>query len=162
MSQRPNVTPPHLIRHGAARLREWQEAGLTKDASLAAACRVDTSTISHWRSGVRTAPLGVLDALLQLHQDDPEAVAEILRVFAREYGGGRVRVVVDGDDQLEGDYIHDVADAATAAGELARTVAHAHRDGFVDEREHRQIAQAARQVAQVGTRVERRALVGAR
>ena len=67
-----------------------QSTGACTDLSLAAAlteigARCDRSTLSRWRAGDRTAPLGLLRPML-VHLGDPQAVASVLRVLADGLG----------------------------------------------------------------------------
>ena len=82
-------TSPLLVRRGTDLLRRIQALGLFTDASLCAhlaelGCEVDRTTLVRYRKGERTAPIGLLEAMLD--HAGPEGAREILSLLCRERG----------------------------------------------------------------------------
>lgn len=141
-----------LARHQRDLLQAVADLGVCKDAALA--CRLseldekcDRTTVVKWRSGERSAPLGLLPVLLGF-VDDPAAVLEVL---ARPLG---LRVVPEGDLVTDERGLSDRAlEIASLSGHVVAAVRDALRDGLVtaDERVaiHEAAAQLRRQAAEL-------------
>lgn len=79
-----------LLLYQHQRLTEIQQLGLFTDLSLAAKLRElddprTRSALSHYRAGERSAPFGLLDAML-LHCGSLEERAAVLSVWAEDWG----------------------------------------------------------------------------
>lgn len=125
-----------LSRQQRQLLEGIRALGLCTDESVS--CRlaelgetVDRTTLVRWRSGERTAPLGLLPILLG-HVDDPAAILDLL---ARPLG---LRVVEDVDVATDERGLVDRAlEVAERSGAVVSTLRTAIADGQVDDLERR-------------------------
>jgi hypothetical protein len=118
------------------------DLGLCKDGAFAARLAelgepVDRSSIVRWRSGARTAPLGILPILLNF-VDDPAAVLDLL---AAPVG---LRCVPDAEMETDDRGLLDRAlELATLTGAATNAIREALADGETSDAEREQVRVAA-------------------
>lgn len=109
-----------LLRLQADLLRHVRRRGLTTDDALAAELTAlghpcDRTTLVRYRKGERTAPLGLLQVILD-HVDEPR---EVLEHLAAPHG---LRVESAEEATVEGDLSDAILELAELVGAVARVV----------------------------------------
>lgn len=142
-----------LAKHQIRRLNQIRSLGDVTDDSIAAYLRqidepCDRSRITNYRNGTRSAPLGLLDLILN-HCGDPAAV---LNIYAEEHG---LRVVPDGDLDTDNRSLADRAlDIASLSGQVVNAVRAALAGGKVSEQERESVRSTAAELRRVAAELE--------
>lgn len=135
-----------ITRHAVALLDGIQALGLCTDDSAATYLRslgveCERPTLTNWRRGHRTAPLGLLPLLLR-HVDDPRAVLNLLAIPLG------LRVVEDTEGASVGTTTALMLRAIGEAGRLSSVVSEALADGEISEDERRAVEERLEAAAQ--------------
>jgi hypothetical protein len=139
-----------LRRHQVRRLEQLRALALCSDEAMAARISevgepCSRTALCHYRSGKRTAPLGMLDLILGF-VDDP---AEVLALWARDYGlqvlPAATAADIDTDERGLADRALELGDQV---GDIHRAVREALADGAVDDEERARIYHRAKAAAE--------------